>query len=752
MHMLAPPGVEHLVQECARAGRDGKLSLHTVLYGEVAQGAESPDLLVGRNMLAAAASEAAREKQLIHDLMQEISFPEDSNTNRVANMIADEYGDSPRISYWQRGLEERMYAHHEGNAFGYIDLVTQAIVPEPEYHDQERARAILEYAFAVSIEAAGSGPSLSSWVAATFAADVDDGIARQIQDFDPGAVFTLRVGFENDREPLLNQIHQLLWRNAEIEIQRKVLSDVHGYDWSEFREQLVLRVGRSDLFAALDPGIEDRLVRIYNKIRTRRDTERILFRLASLGVLHDYKAHPASRKYSLRIAVRADHEIRSALEQYLGLFMTERQVDRKMASLFTYPGDTLLEHCLYFLVDFSYEHCHARRIESARMMDMLCRTANKQAEDDFGKNIEKALSAKYALPSALPAELSNITDRLDLLAKYMELLEADRSASVRENTEQLRASCALLLSSFPDEPALQLLRSFAELVNAGDDNTRNSIQKEFATEFGRSASASGLQGERYLAVITDFDSRFRRFFDDQTVALLLSLLHDEVKRVKSMPLPAAVSVETLTATKQVAAKLAAERKAAEKKVAEQKVAEQKAAEQKAAEQKAAEQKAAEQKAAEQKAAEQKAAEQKAAEQKAAEQRAAEQKAAEQKAAEQKAAEQKATQQSEHAPKQGPSTGSIPPGGRDELDHLLAEIDGILLDSDSPESGRIEKTAHGDSGEQTGRPKETAVRSAAQAQAPAPDRTPVSTPVDPILLKHLKWLQTFNNSFLKHYES
>ncbi|MFZ1729034.1 MAG: DEAD/DEAH box helicase [Bacteroidota bacterium] len=733
MHLLPPPGVERFVQECGRGGRDRRLSLHTVMFGGEAREGESLDLRLGAAILSASASDPAREKQLIHDLMMEISFPEDSNTNRIANLVTDEFGVEVRISYWQRGLEERMYVQHEGNIFGYIDLVTQALVPEPKCPDQVLAKETIEFAFATSLDAAGGGQSLSSWVAATFAADIDDGIARQMQDFEAGSVFTLRVGYENDREPLLNQIHQVLWRQAEIEIQRKIFADVPGNNWPEFREQLILRVGRPDLFAKLDRAIEARLVNIFNMIRTRSDTERIMFRLATLGVLHDYKTHPAARRYSLRIAVRADHEIRSSLEQYLGLFLTPRQVERKLEALSSYKADTLLERCLYLLIDFSNEYCNRKQLASARLMDSLCLLAMKNDDNNLRELIEKALTAKYALPSKLPAALGTVTSRIALLEQYMLLMEEDRTGSMFENAAQLKASCELLARSFPDEPALPLLKAFAGLVFA-EEKSWKSASEEFAAAFGRAASASGLQGESYLAAVSDFDMRLRRCFDDQSVAMTLSQLHDEVKRVQSKPLPAAVSVETLAAQKQ---------SAAEQRAAEQKAAEQRAAEQRAAEQRAAEQRAAEQKAAEQKAAEQKAAEQKTAEQKTAEQKTAEQKTAEQKTTEQKTAEQRTTEPASRSSNTGLSNASGHPGGFDELDQMLAEIEGILVDIDSPRTDQqsVDLSNH--------TPADAARTTARTA---SPDRLPIPPAVDPQLLQHLKWLQMFNHSFLKHYES
>ncbi len=720
-HLMPPPGVERLVQECGRGGHDGRMSLHTVLFGGSADSSGGPDLQFGLDILAASATDAAREKQLLHDLLREITYPEDSNTGRVANLVTDEFGIHVRISYWQRGLEERMYAQHGTGTFGYIDLVTQEIVPDTKYPDARLARDILEYAYEISLESAGSGPSLSSWVAATFPADIDDGIIRQMADFEPGAAFTLRIGYENDREPLLNRIHHILWREAEIELQRKILSEVQGQNWKEFRDALLLRVGQPDLFASLNPEIESRLVQLYNKIRTRGDTERIIFRLATLGVVQDYLVHPASRRFALRIAVRSDGEIRSALEEYLRLFHTERQAERAMAPLNTYPGESQLERCLLFLIDYSHTHCRQKNIESARLMDALCRFGMKEEGGRFREAIETALTAKYALPWRLPAALPRTTDRLRLLAEYMKLLDEDRSGSVRENAWHLAAACSALTPSFPDEPMLPMLRVLSDLILTRKAAEQKTVLEAFAAAFASCAGATGIEGERYLSAVAEFEARFRVYLDDQSVAMLLSLLHDEVKRVKARPLPAAISLETVEARKQAAARKAAEQKAAEQKAAEQKAAEQKAAEQKAAEQKAAEQKA-----------------------------------AEQKAAEQKAAEQKARQaEGDHTEKPGAASASAVSAGAaaadaersastpvksdavgDELDRMLAELEGTLAADATPDDAR--------------RQSEDVSPSPAAGAAPA--TTGDQEPADPDFVRHLKWIQSFNHSFLKHYES
>lgn len=541
LHIAPPVHIERLLQECGRGGRDRRFALHTVLcsmpgeptpaHEEGSRGAgtsiPSPDFDFLRAAHAPRAGDAVREKLITSDLLREISYPEDSNTSRVANLIADEFGLSVRVRYWQRGLEERMYVQESGQGLGYVDLLTQELVPDSGYPDRILGKAVLEFAHAVCVEAAGSGPSLSSWVAATYPSDIDDGIARQLADFAPGECFTIRLGYDNDREPLLTQIHQSLWRTAGIEIQRKLFSEMHAATWAEFRHALALRVGQPQLFASLDPAIDAQLKTMFDRIRGREDTERFILRLGSLGIVRAHLSHPAARTFSLRVVARNDSEIEAALARYLERRMTRREATREMATLQERPGETVLERALSLLIDHAVGVGNARWHAQARLVETVCRIGADDGDLAFRDAIRHAASAKYALRNSLPAAIEQGQERMPLLIAWIKQLEKDRSASVRENAAHLAASCRLLADGTTDEPVLDALREFAALIEI-DGIVTESARKEraatmhrFAAAFAAVANADRLTGDRRNAAPGSATRLFQRFFPDADVKQLL---------------------------------------------------------------------------------------------------------------------------------------------------------------------------------------------------------------------------------------
>lgn len=540
VHLSAPPSIERFVQESARAGHDGRTALAAVIYTP-GGATRSADAAIAEHSLATTISNAPREKQLLHDLLREISYPEDSNAGRVANMIEDEFGINVRVNYWQRGLDERMYVHEAGGTCGYIDLVTQEIVPDPAVHDAEFARSILQFAHDVSLAAAGSGPSLSSWVSATFPSDIDDGIAQQMAEFDPDAEFTLRLGFENDREPLLNRIHQLLWHDADIQIQRKLLSQVSARSWTDFCSQLEMRSRKVGVFDALDADLEQRLIALFNKIRTRADTERVIQRLAMLGTVQDFTINAAARKFSLTMQVRREEEYRESLQSYMETFVPEAHVDRLLSALPQYPGDSMLERCLYFLVDFTYQQPMRRRQAAIAGMLHACEQGLQHGAASFRTTLDLSLRAKYARDDGLLRDIQKGKDRFTLLQDFLARIEEDESGSMLENAVHLESSCTELIQAGVNDPLLDALSSFATLLLCRSEAQLPDLRRTFVHAVTDCASASGLDASKYIDAVTPLFQLFRRYFSPEVTSQLRTELKAAAENI-GKPSPRSISI------------------------------------------------------------------------------------------------------------------------------------------------------------------------------------------------------------------
>jgi ATP-dependent DNA helicase RecQ len=484
IHTQPSASVARLIQECSRAGHNGEHAYcyvripKRILQRKAGDGKQrsGPDLQQGF-------SSAAREKQILSDILKEITYPEDTNTSRIANLLSDEFGIPILTSYWQRNLDERLYLQtRKGESLGYIDLVALTVVPDASYTDQTFARDALEFAYRQSIAEAGSGPSLSAWVSATFPSDVEDGILRQMKDFDIGAGFTLRIGFENDKEPILTQIHSLLWRRADIQIQRKILSEIAAETWESFTSQIEERTQQLGVFANMDQDLGLALQQMFLKIRSRADTERAILRMMALGAVSDAVAYPASRRFALTVNVRRDAEYREALENYVRMLMPEKDAERVLQVLPTYTGDSVLEQCLFFLIDHLYRWIGEFHDREAADLDFLLRTAEREdAEQRFHATAVHTLISRYARPDGLPRTLEQDgRGQLRELLLIVEGLEADGPGAVLEHARHVRRSCEMLLQTNPHSALLEALMALADAIDPIDPEAEKTVQSRLA--------------------------------------------------------------------------------------------------------------------------------------------------------------------------------------------------------------------------------------------------------------------------------
>lgn len=548
VHLAPPPSVQHLLQECSRAGRDGKPAVNIVLStGAAFENNEDFDEALLRKLLLQEWSSAAREKQILHDMLREITYPEDTNTGRIANLITDEYGIDVVAQYRQRGLDERLVIlQRGGTTLGFIDLVTQQIRVDESFSDADFAAAALGFAYDECLAEAGSPAGLSAWVAATFPSDVDDGIARQLSDFDPGAEFTLRIGFENDREPLLNRIHSLLWRQADIQVQRKLLSEIAADTWGGFREEIETRAGTPGMFASLDSELEHSLQQLFRKLRGRRDTERAITRFEALGVVRDVVAHPSSRKYSLTMITRRDAEILSSVESYLGMLMPRNHVEHAMQSLRSTEADSLLERALYFLVDCLYRWQSDRaNVEVADLREAYRVGFNSGISRSFREFCEFTLLARQARSDGVLQVLDDRRDRrLTGMLDIIEVLEAEGPAGIFERVHHLRRSVQLLDVANGSHPDFDCLRYASDMILPEQTPARESTQERLVDAFLLTAVVSDATLDAYRSAVERFANLMRRYVAADTVTSLQKALLEAENRLDT--LRASHSVQTLT--------------------------------------------------------------------------------------------------------------------------------------------------------------------------------------------------------------
>lgn len=190
--------------------------------------------------------------------------------------------------------------------------------------------------------------------------------------------------------------------------------------------------------------------------RDNRETlEKAIYRLLLIGVFSDYTINYATKEFTVHVTGATREEIIEAYGKYVASYLSSRRrVEmEKVARFLSLPyRDFVLkvvEVCLHFL----YDVIEKGRRRAFYEMLLACRDA--QSDNDFRQRILRYLETtgySEALDGLIRDEQGGIIQSMDIF---------DALNSLQEMAE-LRGQVSRYLESYPDHPALLMLRALTE--------------------------------------------------------------------------------------------------------------------------------------------------------------------------------------------------------------------------------------------------------------------------------------------------
>jgi hypothetical protein len=202
---------------------------------------------------------------------------------------------------------------------------------------------------------------------------------------------------------------------------------------------------------------ETHLVTLFGQTRTGNDIEKVIYRLATIGLVEDYVVDYNARQYRITIQKQPDAFYIDTLMNYLGLYVSQGELELLRSQVAADTAATVLERCLNLLVGFIYERIAKKRREAIETMHKAAQEGTKDPRL-FAERINNYFSSTY-LPQLIQ---SRIEYTLDTVWQYM--AEIKQSADILDRAKHLRGSCDRLLIDNPDNGAFYLLRAFATLL------------------------------------------------------------------------------------------------------------------------------------------------------------------------------------------------------------------------------------------------------------------------------------------------
>lgn len=491
IHINYPGSIESYVQEAGRAGRDRKLAISYLLFNEQKVSIDieriENDLEVNMHFHRRSFKGVVKELAVLNELLTEIYFPD--RTFELENLINQTLEIDVKCNYWEGGANKRLYINQNfTESLGYVDLITlhgnDSISINPE----------LSQRIFTLVNSHISGLHLAEpaylWI---LQSDNQIGIEGILRGIRPNESFKLTVGFFNNVKYRVKTITAWLQKvihsnftEAEVQKMRANSTDADGFIDQIIKKYQYFTHG-NELDFETTCNNRDRVKRnpvgtayetfhaLFNGYRDKVDTEKAIYRLSTLGIIDDYTVNFSSNTFTLYGKKKPDGQYKKNLRDFMLKYYSEKTTTSKLKAVEEIDEPTEIRKCLSFLISFVYQEIQKKRELAIHDMKFACRFGLEKGSVELKDYIDLYFNSKYARNGysyfdkngrEVNASLADLTNNgknedLQLVYKFIDIIEEDPKASQIDNTKHLRGACMRMLRNNPENYTLLLLNAFS---------------------------------------------------------------------------------------------------------------------------------------------------------------------------------------------------------------------------------------------------------------------------------------------------
>lgn len=247
--------------------------------------------------------------------------------------------------------------------------------------------------------------------------------------------------------------------------------------------------------------------------RDKSDTDKAIYRMCCMGLVDDVLIDYLSETYTLKIIKKSDEDYKQYMLRFYEKYFSKEQAAKRVGEIEGRKGRNFIDKCFGSLVEFVYNNLEKKRLRAIEDIRLACESAVTNPDGGWLKNfIHLYFNSKYARDGYTiddkPYSLNKDTDGnkggYEIVVKYTAAMSLDSSGSEVDNVKHLYGATLLCLRTFPQNSALNLLRTFCIvfLGVGGNDNLKREACQGYIDGF---AAMPGI-GVTFSDVIKAVDS------------------------------------------------------------------------------------------------------------------------------------------------------------------------------------------------------------------------------------------------------
>jgi len=423
-----------------------------------------------------------KEMVVINELLQEILLPNKNQLYSLSERLKEEIDNQEVYLKIKKDLGEkgRIYVDEVfPNSYGYIDIKTLLPNVSVATFDKILCKQVLDFVIAeIKKEYLNFSDSdkLNAWLNLKTQVNSIDGIEKRLS----------RVNYQQELIPEIvipffnKYSDKLVFHEEFISLCKQVVSDKLSSETITEAIEGTFETFIKKISEKLETKIDSTqdslfaLKHLYYSPRVKADTDKAIFRLASIGIVDDYTVDYNKKCYILFITKKTDDEYIERLKTFMRKYYSANRVDSEIENVINHKGGSILQKCLSFLTDFVYKEIEAKRLRSIEDMILACQIGlQENGNEELKDFIYLYFNSKYAKENheidGKPYSLTLATDNakdysFDIVWNFIEATLIDPSGAQKDNTKHLRGATLRLLRTEPKNGALLLLKAYSLFV------------------------------------------------------------------------------------------------------------------------------------------------------------------------------------------------------------------------------------------------------------------------------------------------
>ncbi|PIQ07598.1 MAG: hypothetical protein COW71_16225 [Ignavibacteriales bacterium CG18_big_fil_WC_8_21_14_2_50_31_20] len=498
IHFNYPSSIESFVQEAGRIGRDGKLAISYVLFNQ--QNFELNDDIdksIQLDFHNNSFKGESKEITILKELFEDIKI---TNLIYIENVLKENFS-SLSLSITN---DLKLALNYKGGGCGKLNLHTRVFNYDCTQNQQGECQEIVKDLL-INLPL---GINLVIWL--NKAALPKLSIKKKLEKTEINEKFQMTFGFSNFFEmakkaevikTLLNDNTDALYQRSFIEVLFKETNNFNEFvvrieNW--YLEELETPIDLQNVFTQqVNNNYSNNykyLEFIYNSIRNKADTEKAIYRLATIGVIDDYTVDSRTSTFTIYATKKTKDEYKEYLRRFVRKYQSEKRTEDIIANIDSIEGDSIIWKALNYLISFIYKEIKSKRREAIDAMKGACIIGTgKNGNDELKQYIDLYFNSKYARKDyEVNGENASLTSRtedgnnqnIEWVWEFINIAtETDKKSSPRDNLKHLRGATIRMLIARPDNATLMLLKSFSVFIIEEDNISTSSLIDEAIDDY-----------------------------------------------------------------------------------------------------------------------------------------------------------------------------------------------------------------------------------------------------------------------------